>query len=323
MKPGKARFKRQIQKIKALFEQANTHENPALWLFLHDLRTPLFMLEGLSKLYSDFHNKKIFTNLREKFKQLEDALGAVDYYASFQKELSVDPQLPAAVIGYFQQKTIEETSNLQKILKKQDWLNGKKIKAIEEKLDKLKWRDEKVEKVFLQKYYQNETIKIAQFVNETGFPFVNIEEDVHELRRKLRWLSIYPQALNGVVFLKEIKPVPQYLEKYLTDDILKSPFNVMPVSSEISSKITIDKNKFLALSSMIAQLGYLKDKGLKINALKNGFQATLLLKDDVAYHETYKYLGKNYPTLDKIVSKASEIAKQYFSENNLNFVLDL
>ena len=31
---------------------------------------------------------------------------------------------------------------------------------------------------------------------KTKFHFSNVEVDVHELRRKLRWLSIYPQALR-------------------------------------------------------------------------------------------------------------------------------
>jgi hypothetical protein len=321
MKPGKARFKVQLKKISILFEQANANENPALWLFLHDLRTPIFMLEGLAKLYAEFHNEKIFTKLKNTFKELEDALGAVDYYASYQKEFISKPIIPLQVNQYFQQKTLEETVKLQNLLTKGNWLNGKKVKAILKKIEEINWRDEEVEKVFLEKYYQSQTIKIAQFVNETGFPFQNIEEDLHELRRKLRWLSIYPQALGGAIKLVETMPRPAYLAKYLIPEIVNSPFNKMPENPKLSSILNLDKNKFLALSWVISEFGKQKDIGLKINALKNAFQVTSLLKDDAAYLQAYKYLGKDYPSLNKILENSSKIASEFFQERNLNFIL--
>jgi hypothetical protein len=321
MKPGKARFKKQITKIEKLFAHANTHENPALWLFLHDLRTPAFMLEGLSKLYSSFHNAKSFVKLKEQFKELEDALGSVDYYAAFQKEFHYNKAIPVQINQYFQQKTLDETKKLNKLLIKKNWLNGKKIKSISDKLDKINWRDEKVEKVFLENFYKNETIKIAQFVNEAGFPFDNLEDELHELRRKLRWLSIYPQALAGAIKLEETVKLPEYINKYLTNEIVNSSFNVLPVNLKLTSVMRLEKNKFLALSWLIAEIGRQKDLGMKINSLKNAFQATSLLKDEAAYIEAYKYLGKDFPTLNEILENTSEITRQFFAEQNLNFVL--
>lgn len=321
MKPGKARFIIQINKVEKLLKQAQTHENPALWLFLHDLRTPIFMLEGLSKLYSAFHNKKEFAKLKEKFKALEDALGVVDYYASFQKEFAHDHKLPASIHLYFQQKTNANLLVMSKLLAKGNWLSGKFLGSLTKQLDNLNWKEEREEKDFFKKYYKKQVEKIEDFIKEEKLPFTNIEEHVHELRRKIRWLSIYPQALNGAVKLVETKPKLPRLQKYLIPEIVNSPFNNLQVLKKQTEFLEIDKEKFLALSYMIFQLGELKDKGLKINALKSAYQAVFLLKDEAAYAETYKHLGQKYPQLSQILNDASEISKTYFSEKNLNFLL--
>ena len=67
MKLGKSRFEFQLDKIDKLFAEAKVQEDPAQWLFTHDLRTPAFMLEGLSKMYAAHHNKPLFKKLNEKF----------------------------------------------------------------------------------------------------------------------------------------------------------------------------------------------------------------------------------------------------------------
>jgi hypothetical protein len=321
MKPGKTRFDLQIAKIENLISQAVTHGNAPLWLFLHDLRTPMFMLEGLSKLYAEINDDKIFTKLKEQFKQIEDSLGAVDYYAAFQKEFADNAAIPDTIKTYFRRKTNEKLELLGNILKEEGWLDGKKMKSITKKLDEIKWAEEVEEGKLLIKFYAKQIKKINEFVVETGFPFTNIEEHVHEIRRRIRWLSIYPQALNGAIKFAEIYPKPKYLTKYLTPNIVNSPFNVLPVSESQSIFLTFDKNKFLALSCTISQLGELKDKGLKINALKDAFQETLMQKDSDAYTQTYAILGKKYPTLETILTEASDLFKTFFDENNLDFVI--
>ena len=40
MKLGKSRFEFQLDKIDKLFAEAKVQEDPAQWLFTHDLRTP-------------------------------------------------------------------------------------------------------------------------------------------------------------------------------------------------------------------------------------------------------------------------------------------
>jgi len=85
MKNGPARFDFFLSQLQTLLAKAAKQKNPALWLYQNNARTPLFMLEGLAKMYSGIHNNKKFTKLKEHFKFLEDVLGAIDYYDAFAK----------------------------------------------------------------------------------------------------------------------------------------------------------------------------------------------------------------------------------------------
>src|SRR5580765_7838354 len=116
MKQGKSRFEFQLNKIEALFAQAVSEENPAFWLFLHDLRTPVFMLEALAKLYATLHNKKLFKKLQVEFKAIEDILGAIDYYAAFEKEFAASETIPAPVKNLLGSRAKEKTGMLNSLL---------------------------------------------------------------------------------------------------------------------------------------------------------------------------------------------------------------
>jgi hypothetical protein len=134
----------------------------------------------------------------------------------------------------------------------------------------------------------------------------------------LRWLSIYPQALQGVVQLKEIEGEKEKLSKYLSDEIINSPFNQLPVSETLKSHLFLEKNHFLSLSWMIAELGKLKDTGLKINVLKDSFHETAFLKDKDALQATYELLGNDYPKMEALLNQASEVAKRFFDDKILD-----
>ncbi len=318
---GLDRFTFQLNKIEKLLEHAKLEETPGLWLYLNDLRTPVFMLESLGKLYAEMHNKKRFTTLRIRFKKLEDALGALDYYAAFTKEFSNNPKIPADLITYFQMKTNEKVNLLNRQLKKDDWLNGRRIKKIINKIEDAAWLSEKEETEAIKKYYAQEIKKIKSFAVSTHFKFDNVEADVHELRRKLRWLSIYPQALLGAIRQIPSSSTPRYLNKYITKEILESPYNKFPVNDQLHLYVNLDQNHFFALSWIIAALGKLKDNGLRIKILKEALQQMKLLRDEDNNKAAREFLGPDYPTLDHILTQSSQVAKQFFKENILEKLL--
>jgi hypothetical protein len=116
MKNGSQRFEYYLAQLQILLAKAAKQKNPALWLYQNNMRTPLFMLEALAKMYIGIHNKKKFTKLKEHFKLLEDVLGAIDYYDSFAKEFSKNKNIPASVVNYLQAQTREKIQSMNELL---------------------------------------------------------------------------------------------------------------------------------------------------------------------------------------------------------------
>ncbi len=318
MKLGKSRFEFQLDKIDKLFAEAKVQEDPAQWLFTHDLRTPAFMLEGLSKMYAAHHNKPLFKKLNEKFKTLEDILGGIDYYAAFSKEFEAAGRVPAPIIKVLDAKSKEKIQLLNEILKKDHWLDGKGVEKIKTVLKKADWLPDKKEISLFKKFYKKEIEEIQKFVGATNFVFTDVESDIHELRRKIRWLSIYPQALQGAIQLKSNKRATNDLKKYLTEKIVTSPYNQLPKPVPGAAIMCLEKNYFLALSWMISTLGVIKDDGLRVEALKEALQQKKKMSDTRALAAAHQLLGEEYPTTQSLLNHAAMICKDYFSQNYLN-----
>ena len=322
MNKSMQRFDIQIKKIATLLDNAKNKENPALWLYLNDLRTPMFMLEGLAKMYANLHNKKDFSKIKEQAKEIEDALGVVDFYISFQKEFSSNEKIPIVIKQFIDLKANEKIEVLNQILIKENWLNDKRIDKVQKRLKKADWLKEEKEINAIQRYYTAEIAEINEFANSTKFEFDNVEEDVHELRRMLRWLSIYPQAMQGAVKLIANRVTSENVKKYLTKEIINSPFNQFATSKELIYFLQLNKNNFISLSWMIAELGKIKDNGLRIKVLEDALQATEYLKTADAETKAMQVLGKTQPSLLTLLQEASTISKTYFSDKLLTDLIN-
>lgn len=323
MKSGLARFEYYLNQLQALFAKAAKQKNPALWLYQNNARTPFFMLEALAKLYAGIHNKKKFTKLKEQFKLMEDTMGAIDYYDSFAKEFASNKKIPAAITNYIQAQSREKIQSLNEILKEKEWISedNVRIEKIRKKLAKADWQKDKEEIESIYDFYAISINKILEFINQENFHFDNVEADVHELRRKLRWLSIYPQALRGCVQITKTKTTPNYLEKYLTKEITGSPYNVMPDAADNKCFLLLNKNRFYALSWMISELGKLKDKGLRVVAITEALMQTSKTNEKAAVNKAYELLGKDQPKLQQLLDGAEKICKAYCKEKNLESLL--
>jgi hypothetical protein len=323
MKYGPKRFEFFLDQLQVLLTKAAKQKNPGLWLYQNNARTPLFMLEGLAKLYSGIHNRKKFEKIKSQFKVLEDILGAIDYYDAFAKSFSKTKNIPAAITSYLQAQTREKIQSLNEILTEKEWLGaeGNRIKKIKEKLQSANWLKEKKEVEELNDFYGAAIYEIVEFVQTEKFHFNNVEADVHELRRKLRWLSIYPQALRGAVQLSNTKSKEKALAKYQTTAIISSPFNKLPDAGDTKYFLLLNKQYFYALSWMISELGKIKDNGLSVIAVKEALQQTNPLSDAAAYTKAYQYLGKTQTKLPQLLKDAETICKTYFNEHNLEHLV--
>jgi len=330
MKNGLARFDYYLKQLEELITKSSKQKNPGLWLYQNNARTPLFMLEGLAKMYAGIHNKKKFSKIKEHVKLLEDAIGQIDYYDAFAKEFSANKKIPATITSYLQAQSREKIQSLNELLHENNWLgdDADRIKKIRKKLGEADWQDEKEDVKSIHRFYVTAINKILEFINEKDFHFTDVENDVHEFRRMIRWLSIYPQALRGCIQLGRSKAAtPKYLTKYLTRAITSSPYNTLPDAGELKHFLLFDQNRFYALSWMIAELGNLKDSGLKVEVIKEALLQTSppdlagKTNENDALAKAYKLAGAGQKTLQQILDAAEKLCKTFCKEKNLEALI--
>lgn len=320
MKNGLPRFTFYLQKIEALLNKAGGEKNPALWLFSNNARTPFFMLESLARLYAELHNPKKFGKLKEQFKLIEDGFGQIDYYNSLSLAFTANKSIPADCRKYIKKQLDISVDKMNLLLDDKDWLSAgnKRIIKITGKLNEAGWLKPSKEIEAIANFYEVSIASINKFVVETRYHFENVETDVHELRRKLRWLSIYPQSFQGAIQYATETRTPANLKKYLTKEIINSPYNIMPAAGPNISVLMLSKNYFLALSWMIAELGRLKDEGLLITGLCEALQVTTGCDEEEALKKAYTLLGRKYPRMQKILDDSEVITKIFFKDKILD-----
>lgn len=316
MKKSASAFKTYLNELKQQIKKADQLPNPAFGLYLADARTPAFRLEGLARLYATLHDKKFFSKLNKQAKQLEDGLGAVDHYTVLEKEFAPNAKVPIEIKTFFAVKADEVSEQLNKTLRKEKWLDGGRIKSVKENLKEIEWLSQKDEIASITAFYKKETAAISAYIQDCKF--TDMENDVHELRRKLRWLSIYATALQGKVALVETEETsPAFLKKYLTPKVVNSPFNKIVASPKLKRHVQLNKNYFLALSWMIAELGSIKDDGLRIMALTEALTYGEAVSEKQALKKAYTILGPKYPTTEALLKKSATISKTFLKEGIL------
>ncbi|MEO5967872.1 MAG: hypothetical protein ABIP69_06400 [Ferruginibacter sp.] len=302
---GIVRFEYYLLQLDEHFLKAASEEDPALYLLKVDARSTLFRLEALSRIYYGVYDTKFFKKLIERFKELEDLLGKMDEFFAAENDLSKEDAKPE-MLSWLNTNGNLKAADLNNKLKKDDWLNGKRLKKIRRKLADVSWEKPKKEIKKILNFIKYEIAQIIEF-HSAHFIFTELESQVHEMRRKLRWLSIYPHALQGAVQFTDSHPNDPSLLKYQTQEIVLSPFNRMPDVGNNHYLILFEKSRFLALSWMISALGRLKDKGLlkeiSETAAKNSNVENIPIEENINEAE--------------ILKESSEICRSFFDEKQL------
>ncbi len=312
-----------MDQITILLEKARVQNDPAGWLFANNARTPFFMLEGLAKLYGGIHNTKKFGKIKKQFKLIEDGLGQLDYYNWLSIAFNDKKQITSACREYVKVQSQKQAAQLNELLVDKGWIpdDNRRIKKIVNKLDEIEWMNPEEEAAAISAYYEKAVSSITDFVAESNYCFDNVENDVHELRRRLRWLSIYPQAMQGVIRYAEKIDSAGHLKKYLTPEIVNSPYNKLPVPGDNTSFVLLNKNYFLALSWMIAKLGSLKDEGLLVTGLCEAVKQTTGCSEEDALTEAYNQLGGEQRKMREILDEAETVTRTFFEEDNLKHLI--
>ncbi|MEO7445373.1 MAG: hypothetical protein ABIT96_10385 [Ferruginibacter sp.] len=304
-----------LQKLELLLQQASVEVNPATYLFKNDARTPLFMLEALCRLHETVQANKTFTKWRHKFKTVEDLLGQVDMYDSMANEFQLNNQ-DAAVQQYLHEKASLNIALLNDELIQGRWLVTKKNKTrkFRKKLDKIKFIKARKESEAIKSFLEIQVEEIKTFYEKYKYGFTELEDQVHDFRRQLRWLSIYAHALRGRIQLINTGLEHTAMDPYITDAIRQSPYNTLPEAGENPYIILYDKTVFLALSALLEQLGQIKDEGLKILLTAEAIQQQQQLNTNVSLMTAFQKLGYEADGLQKILQKATQISGVFFNE---------
>lgn len=267
---GYNRFQIHLNALNEVLEAAQLTSEPALVIFKSNARQSLFYLQALARIYKEIHNKKRFEKMRLAFKMFEDQLGKIDYYDGFIKIFSKNSAVPETITQNLKQHYDVELKNLNELLLEYNWINAEKpkIASIQKDLATASWKKVEEERSAIAQVLIKH-IEEIEYKYEIGIlNFNDLEHGVHEFRRQLRWISIYAQALNGLIQLKSIENSHPTLDLYLTKKVLESPFNKMPEVISVSKSICLQSASFYALSWMIAESGQLKDEGLSTVCLE-------------------------------------------------------
>lgn len=304
------------KKLQSLLTKASKQKNPALWLYNNGARTPLFMLEALTRIHDKAFDEKLFSKWNKRFKKMEDLFGAMDEYIVLEKELKTNKKVSKEALKYFNVNATNYTTKCNQRLTEKDWFENK-LQKFDDKLDKynVEYNEEYIDEIKF--VLVDEIDAILNFVLKYDYQFTKLEEQVHEIRRKLRWLSIYGQAFQGLIQLKKSPKRTKQITNYFTKEVLNSPFNKLLIKPKHTAIIEFDSDSFFALSWLISELGKLKDRGLKMKALADAIYISEEITEAKAKEKAITILGLKKTVETDILNEASAIIKSTISKDKI------
>ena len=266
----------QISRLQAAFKQAASahsaqpHLRPGHLLYKAEGRTPLFYLEGLSRIGRAIGpERKLAAQWLLRFKAIEDRIGAYDYWIDLH-ERGLKWQLSPVLLSYFHDRAQHGIGALDDALAHQGWWqpdadeHTQKFHTLDEAraaFTGLDWRGPKKARKKLAGFLRDEILKIHTKLNDGSIDLNATETGIHELRRKLRWLPIYALALNGKLVLDKADAQGP-LGRFVTPEIVGHKFNQLPANPEEREPVRFHAAGFYACSFLIAEIGRIKDRAL-------------------------------------------------------------
>lgn len=309
----KANFTVNIDLLKKVLLSPAAKKNPADALYHNKSRTVLFRLEALSRICRSIYGKKIFKESFEAFKSMEDGLGAIEYYDDFCSEFSLNKSLPKKFVNYYSFGIEVEKDKLNKKISENNYCSDIFLKKINTTLSEVKWLSANDERNAFINFLIKQCRKIREALDSGELNFSDLEGGVHEVRRKIRWLSIYAAVVNGIIQLKKNKVVIPGFKNYLTPEIINLPFNKMPPAVKGIKSIYIQSDNFYALSWIINELGILKDEGLRVHSVGD-----ILKKSDIKDKNAIKKtLLNNCRSINVLCETAEKIVDEFIYTNGV------
>jgi len=300
-----------------LFQQSISQPDPALFLHQKDARSPLFMAESLTRVLDEANDKKKIEKALKLFKKLEDALGKIEENDTLIKHFAKNKAIEKDELVYFLKKRIRAIEKLNnKLLEKEFYQVDFNRVAHGLPVD----FNDKVLVQKLQKQLKGELEECYKFYAEFSNGFTDMESQVHEIRRKLRWLSMYPRSLQGIIVLEKDRTKYKWERKFNPASEVNSPFNKVMVNKQLTAHIQFNQKAFYALNFVVSELGKIKDKGMELEALKKAIRKTSGLSGKAAETLALEQLGMKI-TGPGLLQQAHELLKEFFETHEIHKLL--
>ncbi len=259
-----------------------------------DIRRQVFLLEGGLKFY-----KKAYPELEPllvQSKALEDVLGHVKG-GNTMLELAQETGAPKEVIAVLQHHVDDARGRLEALVEK-EWMPDAdgQLPAMTTMLntfESMDWMTGKDDKKFVRKEFARRLKKMGA----VPYKMEELQGDfgVHELRRNLRWIPIYAEALDGLVqHDASVNPVKAY-EPLLEKDISSSKYMNLPEGDFEKKPIKVSKSLYAANMTLVGAFGDLKDRGEEVEELALAYKEAGLAPD----YESAEQLVLDLLGLDK------------------------
>lgn len=301
-----------LQALQNLAAKTGSNDNKAITFYKLAGRNILFKIEALCRIYKSINDKKIFDPLNDQVKTAEDILGQYDFEVWFAQQFkstegSFYDNLSNGLIQF--EKKFEADFTATGFIP----ANSGVYENISDQLKHVKWPAEREFAEQLTAFMIKKIEKIIKEYEEGTFDLSEPEEGIHELRRKIRWISIYASVANGFIQLKP-GPLPHPdLQRYQTEEIIHSPFNELPKKPRGINPIQIQSPHFYALSWMIQELGVIKDRALLNITFEDRIKSYKTEKSEV--EKIRKKLDQNKSKLEDDIHYATSIVDDFFKKH--------
>ena len=309
-------FSEYLNSLTAISIKGAAADDAARTFYSLGARNYFFRLEALSRIFRDTIDENDFDKLYKSFKVAEDVLGQYDFNVGLMKDFSQTSGLPKDFTAELLLTENTSAEELVHFLKNEKWLpdaskNTEKAQVVFEKNTRI---DYKEYKSTFSEFLITTLRKIEKGYRSGKLSTTALESGIHELRRKLRWISLYAQVSGGAVQLTKNKKVAGEYTPYLTPAIVTSEFMKMTSLPREIEPVNIRFENFAALSWFINELGILKDAGLKIETIEKICQHD---KNQISKQDILKKVNPEYKSLEVIYEKATTIAHTFFVKDEI------
>lgn len=285
----------------------NTRDDPKAF-YAAGGRNHFFRLETLARLAGGLSDKDQFKNDLALFKKAEDLIGQYDFYAAYLTIFSENKKCHQTFVGIYSEHLREKEAALSDLL---NYWTGKEaaqaLAGFYRRCDEISFEDEASFTKQLSRFIIKALRKIVRDYDEGVYNTSDFEAGLHELRRKLRWISLYAQVTGGIVQHKPSDRTASTFEKYQTKEIMSSPFMKLPAHASFSHPVILRTATYAALSWMIATLGRYKDHALSLH----------LFSAETTLRNCYEKLTPEDLSEKQILNKVNELSKMFFEEDRI------